>query len=63
MNFIYNPRDLILQLLQKDKLVTPIEIDNLIQKYGNLLLFTGSIIYDYYNLIRCLKIKQYGEKI
>lgn len=62
MNFIYNPSDLILQLLQREKLPTSIEVYNLIQKYGDLLLSTGSIIYDYYNLIRCLKIKQYGGK-
>ena len=61
-DFCFNPEDKINKIMARKGNPTVAECRNIIKDFKNLLRVTGVAIFDYYALIRFLKIKQYGNK-
>ena len=59
--YCYNPRDNIYKLISRCKDFDIVEINGVIKSFKRLIISTGVAIFDYYSLIRFLKIKRYGN--
>jgi len=62
VNFCFSPREKIDKIMARKKNPTIAEFRNIIKDFKHMFRSTGVIMFDYYALIRFLKIKEYGNE-